>query len=103
MIQISADAKKYWTELLESSGQKYVRLSLKGGGCAGFAYTWDYTEDDSNGTLVDNIIVVDDVCTDIMSGSMINFVTSMTGSEIQITNPNEASSCGCGESIQFSV
>tara|TARA_A200000159_G_C7255363_1_gene310675 strand:+ start:585 stop:896 length:312 start_codon:yes stop_codon:yes gene_type:complete len=103
MIQISADAKKYWTELLESSGQKYVRLSLKGGGCAGFAYTWDYTEDDSNGTLVDNIIVVDDVCTDIMSGSIINFVTSMTGSEIQIINPNEASSCGCGESIQFSV
>ena len=103
MIQISADAKKYWTELLESSGQKYVRLSLKGGGCAGFAYTWDYTEDDSNGTLVDNIIVVDDVCTDIISGSIINFVTSMTGSEIQIINPNEASSCGCGESIQFSV
>lgn len=103
MIQISADAKKYWTELLESSGQKYVRLSLKGGGCAGFAYTWDYTEDDSHGTLVDNIIVVDDVCTDIMSGSIINFVTSMTGSEIQIINPNEASSCGCGESIQFSV
>lgn len=103
MIQISADAKKYWTELLESSGQKYVRLSLKGGGCAGFAYTWDYTEDDSNGILVDNIIVVDNVCTDILSGSIINFVTSMTGSEIQIINPNEASSCGCGESIQFSV
>tara|TARA_B100000073_G_C23721209_1_gene567731 strand:+ start:1894 stop:2205 length:312 start_codon:yes stop_codon:yes gene_type:complete len=103
MITISKEAKEYWTELLESSGQKYVRLSLKGGGCAGFAYTWEYTEDDSNGTLVEDIIVVDNICSNIITGSTINFVTSMTGSEIQIINPNEASSCGCGESIQFSI
>tara|TARA_B110000037_G_C16834645_1_gene389266 strand:- start:126 stop:437 length:312 start_codon:yes stop_codon:yes gene_type:complete len=101
MIKISSEAKEYWTGLLEKSEQKYVRLSLKGSGCAGFAYVWEYSDDDSDGTLIDDLIVVDDIVRNEVAGSTVDMVTSMTGSEITITNPNVASSCGCGESIQF--
>ena len=44
-ITLTEDAKKYWTRLLdETPSAKYVRLGVKGGGCAGFSYTWDYTD-----------------------------------------------------------
>jgi iron-sulfur cluster assembly accessory protein len=93
MLEITDTAKSYWSNLLaQKPGAKYVRLSIKGGGCAGFAYEWQYTDNDDRGTLVDDIVVV---------GSRVDFVENLGGSHIELTNPNEASACGCGESIQF--
>ena len=102
-ITLTEDAKKYWTRLLdEEPNAKYVRLGVKGGGCAGFSYTWEYTDNSDRGVLVDDILVVDDYAEMFLHGSEIVFEKDLGGSHIQVTNPNEVSACGCGESIQFS-
>ena len=102
MLEITDNAKSYWKNLIDQNpGAKYVRLSIKGGGCAGFSYEWQYTDNDDRGTLVDDIVVVDDIASTAVIGSSVDFVENLGGSHIELTNPNEASSCGCGESIQF--
>ena len=44
---------------------------------------------------------MDDVASTAVIGSTVDFVENLGGSHIELTNPNEASACGCGESIQF--
>ena len=101
-ITLTEDAKKYWTKLLdEKPSAKYVRHGVKGGGCAGFSYTWDYTDNADRGVLIEDILVVDDYAEMFLHGSEIVFEKDLGGSHIQVTNPNEVSACGCGESIQF--
>ena len=53
MISITDNAKKYLTDMVGSS--KYAHLAVTGGGCSGFQYKWDIVEDDSLGTVIDDI------------------------------------------------
>ena len=101
-ITLTKDAKDYWSKLInEKPSAKYVRLGVKGGGCARFSYSWEYTDNSDRGVLIDDILVVDDYAEMFLHGSEIVFQKDLGGSHIQVTNPNELSSCGCGESIQF--
>ena len=42
MIKLTENAihRLHW--IAEKNGKRYVRLSIKGGGCAGFEYKWDF-------------------------------------------------------------
>ena len=42
MITILENAKNRLEELKEKHSKNYVRLSVKGGGCAGFGYDWSF-------------------------------------------------------------
>ena len=42
MITILANAHKRFNELTEKNRKVFVRLSVKGGGCAGFNYDWSF-------------------------------------------------------------
>ena len=102
MITLNADAKEYWQKLLENDpSSKYVRLGIKGSGCAGFSYTWDYTSTFDDGVLVDDILVVEDYASGFLKGSEVKLKVELMGTTIEVSNPNELSSCGCGESRQF--
>tara|TARA_B100000287_G_C20313233_1_gene654716 strand:+ start:269 stop:604 length:336 start_codon:yes stop_codon:yes gene_type:complete len=104
MLDITENAREYWQNLLNKKpGAKYIRLSIKGGGCAGFSYDWEYTDNDERGTLVDDLLVVDDIASMAIIGSTVDFVENLGGSHVTIENPNEVSACGCGESIQFDM
>ena len=75
MLEITDNAKSYWKNLIDQKpGAKYVRLSIKGGGCAGFSYEWQYTDNDDRGTLVDYIVVVDEIASTAVIGSSVEFV-----------------------------
>ena len=82
-----------------------LRLSVEGGGCAGFQYRFglaDEIEADDLAVDQDGVtLVVDQVSLDLVRGSMVDFVESLGGAAFQVTNPNAASGCGCGTS--FSV
>ena len=45
MISITPKAKQYIQIKLKASGNKYARLALDGGGCAGFTYKWEETNE----------------------------------------------------------
>ena len=82
-----------------------LRLSVDGGGCAGFQYRFDLASaveaDDAKAEQDGVTLVVDPISLDLVRGSTVDFVESLGGAAFQVTNPNAASGCGCGTS--FSV
>jgi iron-sulfur cluster insertion protein len=82
-----------------------LRLSVDGGGCAGFTYRFelaDAVEDGDSVAETDGVkLVVDPVSLDLVRGSAVDFVEDLGGAAFRVTNPNAASGCGCGSS--FSV
>ena len=82
-----------------------LRLSVEGGGCAGFQYRFglaDEVEADDLVAVQDGVtLVVDEMSLELVRGSAVDYVESLGGASFQVTNPNAASGCGCGSS--FSV
>jgi iron-sulfur cluster assembly accessory protein len=82
-----------------------LRLSVEGGGCAGFQYRFglaDGIESDDRSTSQDGVtLVVDEISLDLVRGSAVDFVESLGGAAFQVTNPNAASGCGCGTSFSI--
>ena len=81
-----------------------LRLSVDGGGCAGFSYKFELgeIEEGDSTALTDGVtLVVDPVSLGLLDGSQVDFVEDLGGSAFKVTNPNAASGCGCGTS--FSV
>jgi iron-sulfur cluster assembly accessory protein len=82
-----------------------LRLSVDGGGCAGFQYKFELADAVANDDEVASengvTLVVDPVSLDLVRGSVVDFVESLGGAAFQVTNPNAASGCGCGTSFSI--
>jgi iron-sulfur cluster insertion protein len=82
-----------------------LRLSVDGGGCAGFTYKFDLAEaanpDDAIAERDGVRLIVDPISLDLVRGSAVDFVEDLGGAAFRVTNPNAQSGCGCGSS--FSV
>jgi iron-sulfur cluster insertion protein len=104
-VNLTDSAKKHMERLIDKEGKPIVRLSMKGGGCAGFQYDWKMTDskefDDEIIKLSNGEFVIDSQSLLYLIGTKIDYVEEVFGSYLQITNPNSSSSCGCGESVGF--
>ena len=82
-----------------------LRLSVDGGGCAGFTYRFGLADEveSEDATAVEGgvTLVVDPISLDLVLGSTVDFVESLGGAAFQVTNPNAASGCGCGTSFSI--
>jgi iron-sulfur cluster insertion protein len=82
-----------------------LRLSVDGGGCAGFTYKFDLAEeaepDDSIAETAGVKLLVDPVTLDLVRGSAVDFVEDLAGATFRVTNPNAQSGCGCGSSFSI--
>ena len=102
MIKLTDNAIDRLSYLAEKNDSKYVRLSVKGGGCAGFEYDWSFDNNDTRDDVVlKNILVVHRDFELYLMGTTLDWVEDTFKSEFVISNPMAKSSCGCGES--FSV
>ena len=99
LLSITPTAKKYITEKIKNQDKKYAFLSMKGGGCAGFEYSWTFTDVTDDGVLIEDVVVVDKIAEMYIFGSEIDYVEQFAGSQLVINNPNATASCGCGESF----
>jgi len=99
ILSITPKAKEYMTNQLVMAEKNYVLLEVKGGGCSGFKYEWTYVEDDSKGSLIDNILVLDAMAEMFVFGCTVDYVTELGGNYLIVKNPNATASCGCGESF----
>ena len=98
-LNITSNAKDYLSNMLNSYNSKYIHLSVVSGGCSGFQYQWDFTESTEEGTLVENILVVDNMAEMFILGCTIDYVNELGGSYLKVINPNASAQCGCGESF----
>jgi iron-sulfur cluster assembly accessory protein len=85
--------------MLEQHDKPYVYLSVEGGGCSGFQYKWDFTEDTSLGTVHEDVLVLDQMAEMFVIGCEVDYVNELGGSYLKVNNPNATASCGCGESF----
>ena len=105
-ISLSPSAAARVAAIARRQGKPSIlRLSVEGGGCAGFQYRFGLADEIDAGDVAvarDGVtLVVDPVSLDLVRGSVVDFVESLGGAAFQVTNPNAASGCGCGTS--FSV
>ena len=89
--------------LIDEGSDSNLRISVLGGGCSGFQYSFsidDNTMDDDIVLERDGVkVLVDPMSVEYMTGSEIDWVDDLIGSSFQIKNPNATASCGCGESF----
>ena len=101
-IEFTKEANKQILKILsEQDGNSYFRISVQGGGCSGFKYSFTFDEKIEKDDIVFNKTVIDKNSLDIINGSVVDYKEEMIGSSFVIENPKATSSCGCG--LSFSV
>ncbi|MGN6505212.1 MAG: HesB/IscA family protein [Tepidisphaeraceae bacterium] len=109
MITLSETAAKEIKSIMTDQGLSEegtrLRVGVKGGGCSGFTYMLDLTEEpkadmdeelESNGVK----ILCDMKSYLYLNGVEIDFKDEVMGRGFVFKNPNATSSCGCGSSFQ---
>ena len=109
MITLSETAAKEIKSIITDQGltesETRLRVGVKGGGCSGFTYMLDLTEEpkaemdeeiESNGVT----ILCDMKSYLYLNGVEIDFKDEVMGRGFVFKNPNATSSCGCGSSFQ---
>jgi|TARA_B110000967_G_C18759904_1_gene497258 iron-sulfur cluster insertion protein len=100
-LDFTKEAQEQINKITQGEERKYFRITVKGGGCSGFKYSFGFEEKLNNDDILFNKIIIDKVSLDIISGSVIDFKKEMIGESFVITNPKATSSCGCG--LSFSI
>ena len=99
MIQITDSAKEYLTSMTESERKRFAYLSVLGGGCSGFQYKWDMVDEEKDGIVIEDILVVDKIAEMFVLGCTVDYVREFGGSYLKVVNSNATAQCGCGESF----
>ena len=104
-VILTDKAKEYMTSVADGG---YVTLGVKGGGCSGLTYIWGKSETAKDPSEkikwsepVEGVLLLDPMSEIYVMGSQIDYVEELGGSYLNISNPMQTSSCGCGAS--FSV
>lgn len=90
---------------IESNGALMLRITVNGGGCSGFQYTFDLDDKTGDEDLVFTHngagVVTDDVSIGFLNGCTVDFKDELGAAFFAIDNPNASSSCGCGTSFSL--
>jgi iron-sulfur cluster assembly accessory protein len=91
--------------LEENDGEDgdYLRVGVKGGGCSGFQYSLNFTDevdDEDQLVLVNGVkIVTDAFSASYLKGTELDYVETLQGAGFKFNNPNAKRTCGCGSSF----
>ena len=103
MVTLTDKAKDYLISVVQDVPYgDYVTLGVKGGGCSGFQYVWDFKSkwpDVKWADPIDDVLVLDPMAELYVVGSTIDYVEELGGSFLKIINPTASTQCGCGESF----
>ena len=105
-IELTSAAAQRVAAIAGKQGKPAIlRLSVDGGGCAGFQYKFGLADaiegDDAVAEQEGARLVVDPISLDLIRGSAVDYVQSLGGAAFRVTNPNAASGCGCGSSFSI--
>ena len=102
MIKLSDNALLRLRELRKKNNKRYVRLDIKGGGCAGFEYQWSYDDEDRiDDVIIDDVLLVSRDYELYLMGLELDYEYDDFESAFKFNNPKATSSCGCGTSFSI--
>ena len=89
-----------------AAGQgKALRVGVKGGGCSGFQYGFEFDENRAEDDLAVQTsgvtLLVDPLSLQYLMGAEVDYTESLTGAQFVIRNPNAKTTCGCGSSFSM--
>ena len=80
-----------------------LRVGVKGGGCSGFSYLLDLTQNERDTDEIFEAHGVKVVCDPksylYLNGTQIDFKDEVMGRGFAFSNPNATNTCGCGSSF----
>jgi iron-sulfur cluster assembly protein len=104
----------------EGKAPKALRIGLRGGGCDGFSYVFEWSDGEPEARdhvfdfdldltaaqppvpgMTKVRVYVDKKSLIYLQGTTLNFVTGLMGRGFKFENPNVKGACGCGESVHF--
>lgn len=109
-LELTATAAIRIKEIIAKKGEKnlYLRLSVQGGGCSGYSYSFKLTNDKTlsdisikNKEVSGAEVIIDVMSFSYLKGSVIDFEQTIEASQFVVNNPNATSSCGCGSSFSL--
>jgi iron-sulfur cluster assembly protein len=105
-VNVTEAAAYYARERLKQRGtpDAAVRLGVKGGGCSGFSYVIEFSDDpprerDTVAECAGVRFYVDKKSLVYLAGSTLDYVKTLMFSGFKFLNPQEAAKCGCGHSF----
>tara|TARA_Y100000590_G_scaffold22881_1_gene26321 strand:+ start:72 stop:398 length:327 start_codon:yes stop_codon:yes gene_type:complete len=104
-IEITKNAQNHIANIIKQDNARYFRITVLGGGCAGFQYKFEIDKIKKDDDILFNTdkisLLIDSTSLDLIKGSKIDYVKELIGSSFKITNPQASSSCGCGTSFSI--
>ncbi len=89
----------------EGNPKLMLRVSVYGGGCSGFQYTFSLEEEakptDKKVERDGVTLIIDQTSYQYLAGSEVDFSEGLEGSMFVVNNPNAKSTCGCGASFSI--
>ncbi|MBS1029203.1 HesB/IscA family protein [Gluconobacter albidus] len=107
-FSVSANAAARIKEIIAAQPEPEglaLRVAVLAGGCNGFQYQFKLERDQA----ADDVVIerdgarvfVDTTSLDLLENAELEFVDKLMGAHFTVTNPNAASSCGCGTSFSL--
>ena len=115
LLNITKNAAIQLKKIATENNSKNILFYIKGGGCNGFNYKFEPTNEkplkldeiikipnDNDNDDETNIIVCNRSLIHLI-GTKIDWKKTVMGESFEFTNPNAASSCGCGTSFSTKI
>lgn len=112
-IHFSVNAADKVAQLIqdENNPNLYLRLSINGGGCSGFQYSFSFDETiNEDDTVIEQScsdgvtkvkLVIDSMSYPYLHDAEIDYSQGIQGEQFVIRNPNAKTTCGCGSSFSL--
>ena len=108
LISITSNAVDQIKKILSNApnGEDSVLVGVDNTGCSGYSYKLDFAKssDFKNFEIVDKDgakVLIDPKATMFLLGSVMDYRKDKLSSRFVFENPNEKSTCGCGESFSI--
>ncbi len=107
LLKFSDSAVQKLKSLQEEEGNTdlKLRVSVYGGGCSGFQYTFSLeSEKQATDHVVEKdgaMLLCDQMSYQYLMDSEVDYVEGLEGAMFVVNNPNATSTCGCGASFSI--
>lgn len=89
----------------KGSPELYLRVFVKGGGCSGFQYGFEFDSNkDSDDLVIEKgsiKLLVDPLSLQYLADAKIDYLDDLQGARFVVSNPNASTTCGCGSSFSL--